>query len=259
LQEILARDLSNSQLNSTERKQLNSNQIEVKRNGSSNNANMANAVAQFNTHPYEGDIDLSTSAGQKLWSRATEIASSVERITLNVQNADEFVRAIKAKITSTGVPTGVAGDLSHVFGDKLKLIEQHNQISLEQIKALACYNWGGANQQRVFTELLTAVPLPAQMSLLDPTNDVDAATFSRLSAKQQYRVCAEMLAEMIASILTVKSYEFCLVEKADFTFEEPDGEERIDGLVLLWKIMNNIRPTVVIDLEELEEKLKSAT
>ena len=68
-----------------------------------------------------------------------------------------------------------------------------------------------------------------------------------------------MLAEMIASILTVKSYELCLVEKADFTFEEPDGEERIDGLVLLWKIMNNIRPTVVIDLEELEEKLKSAT
>ena len=37
-----------------------------------NNANAMNVVGQFNTHPFEGDIDLSTSAGQKLWTRATE-------------------------------------------------------------------------------------------------------------------------------------------------------------------------------------------
>ena len=50
-----------------------------------------------------------------------------------------------------------------------------------------------------------------------------------------------------------------MVESEDFTFEDSDGNEKFDGLFFLWIVLNDVKPSTVVDVQDLEKELEACS
>ena len=229
------------------------------------------------THPLDRDIDLSTSAGTKAFNLAFEIDATAKRLELTVSNGKDVMVRINARVTDcrmskyfriptegTGVPTveeRPRGTFTTTWNDllnKIDMLANHKAVTIEQVQAFACYNWGGVEQERARTDDFTIEEIDPGLS---PDGiDNEARELRRLISKQQYRYRAEMLTGIIKGIVTVDDFSLFIKSHEDvFTFRDDDGDKRIDGFVLFKAIMNEIQPEVVVDVREKENKLQSLT
>jgi hypothetical protein len=120
------------------------------------------------THPFDGDIDLSTTTGIKLFNKALEVDSDANRLVVSVENQEQIMTKLKSRsqkfrmnkylrmpTTGTGVPVVTRSTRAwhevnyNIFGGFMKMLGDHTKITLEQVTAYACYNWGANEQTRV--------------------------------------------------------------------------------------------------------------
>ena len=82
----------------------------------------------------------------------------------------------------------------------------------------------------------------------------------RAKKKQKYRICAEMMFQIIKNNVPKKYFKLYMVESDFFLFtDNSTGEEIGDGVILLKIILGDIKPSTAIDVQNLGDKLASAT
>ena len=209
-------------------------------------------------------IDLITKEGISVWKTATDPNKPLDHITLTAENGDKFLAQIKNKCsefriskliriptTGNGVPENLQGGPWKFFGEYRKLLYNYQEISEDQVTALDCYYRGGNDVQCVKLHLLVTVPLDFTMVDLE---------LQCAKEKQQYCICSKMLFQIIKNNVREKYFELYMVELDRFLLTDNlTGDEIGDGVILLKIVLGNIKPSTVIDMQYLEEKLASAT
>ena len=228
------------------------------------------------THPFDGDIDLSTATGIKLFNKALEVDSDATRLVVSVENQEQIMTKLKSRsqkfrmnkflrmpTTGTGVPVVVRSTRAgheinyNIFGGHVKMLEDHTKISLEQVTAYACYNWGTNGQT-------CAVISPLSIGEVDFDNLIEnipeEKEQARLQSKLQYRIRSEMMAGLIQGVIHEDSWDlYTTSEDSTFIFETDEGDTKVDGFVLLKKILMDIQPEIVVDVQDKEKLLESLT
>ena len=228
------------------------------------------------THPFDGEIDLSTSTGVKLFNKALEIDKDASRISVSVENQDQIMTKLKSKSqkfrmnrylrmpkTGTGVPvvvrnTRAGAEINYnAFGDHVKMLDDHTKITLEQVTAWAVYNWGRNTQTRIVTSPLVIGEVDFDDLI---ANIPEEKEYERLKAKLQYRIRSEMMAGIVQGIIDEDSWDLYVAsEDSSFIFETEEGDTKVDGFVLLKKILMDIRPEIVVDVQDKEKFLETVT
>lgn len=232
--------------------------------GTSGNTAGSAKLPNTTTNPFDNDIDLSKKEGLSIWKSATEPDSSVTRLELTVQNGDKLLARFKSKCSEfrinryiriptegTGVTAVTRGGSPHNFTAWSKLLESYHSLTLEEVQAFACYNWGENDTVRAKTASF-------QVKTLD--FETQGSELERAKMKQQYRIRSEMLFKIIQNNIPETDFELLQVESDAFTFtDNVTGDEIGDGVILLKLILDDVKPSTVIDVQDLEEKLASAT
>ena len=68
-----------------------------------------------------------------------------------------------------------------------------------------------------------------------------------------------MMAGLIKGIIHEDSWDLCTARHSSFIFETEEGDTKVDGFVLLKKILMNIQPEIVVDMQDREKLLESLT
>ncbi len=77
--------------------------------------------------------------------------------------------------------------------------------------------------------------------------------------KQQYHIQSEMMFNMIKNIIREEDVELLMVEFDFFTFTDNSPRDEIgDGVLLLNMILDDIKPSKVIYVQDLKDKLAKA-
>lgn len=223
-------------------------------------------MATRSTNPYDNNIDLSTSEGLKLWTAATSVDSTVSRLALKVENGEairkrvtkksdqyRLNRILRVPTGGNGVPAGTRGAVAATnFTGPRKLLDEYHNLTLQQVQAWAAYNWGANDDPRV------EPPTDMEIKALDFT--AADASLERANMKQQYRIRSELLFVILQNAITEEDYDLLSNDSDDYTFEDPrTGDTKSDGVIFLWKILNEVKPSTVIDVQDLETKLEEAT
>ena len=235
-------------------------------------------VIPFNlaTHPLDGDIDLSTTNGYKAFKTAQEVDENEKRLSISVSNSTEFYLRVKHKVdqcrlhsylmfgtAGTGVPTVTAartrGQPDDVNLNEMtnlrNLLTNHTALTLSECQAVAQYNWGDNRQTRVHGPDL-------ELHAIDPTDLIngvpEAYELKRLSRKQQYRIRAEMMTNILQGIVEKGDWKLLIDnDEAKFTFIAADGTQKVDGFLVLKVILDDIKPEIVVEVRHLEDLLQS--
>ena len=120
------------------------------------------------TSPFDNDLDFSTKEGISIWNAATALDSNAERLHLIVDNGGKIYNRVKALVKKfrlakylniptdgTGCPTmttranGGAPSGGNYFAQHKKLLDEYQDLTLDQVKAVSCYNWGGNTAERI--------------------------------------------------------------------------------------------------------------
>ena len=135
------------------------------------------------TSTFDNDLDLSTKVGISIWNAATALDANVERLDLIVSNGDKIYNRVKAIVKKfrlakylrvptegTGCPTtttranGGAPSGANVFAGHKKLLGEYQDLSLDQVKAFSCYNWGGNAAEQIVTSPLVCDEMDYKMA-----------------------------------------------------------------------------------------------
>ena len=82
----------------------------------------------------------------------------------------------------------------------------------------------------------------------------------RAKKKQKYRIRAKMIFQIIKNNVPGKDFELYMVESDRILFTDISARDEIkDGVILLKIILDSIKPSTVIDVQNLGDKLASAT
>ena len=163
------------------------------------------------TNPFVNKIDMSTKEGISVYKTVTDPDKLLDRIALTVKNGDKFLAQMKSKCyefwlnrfiwistTGNGVLENLWGGTWNNFGEYINLLYNYHELSVDQITQLACYYWGGNDMQPVKLDPLVTVTL--DFTTMDPE-------LQRAKEKQQYRIRAEMIFQMIKNNVPEKDFE----------------------------------------------------
>lgn len=239
---------------------------------------VANNVPTFSlaTHPLDGDIDISTTNGYKAFNTAREVDEKEKRLAISVANNQQIYNRIKHKVddcrmhkylmvptAGTGVPMVTPArtrdgqptvDLNEMTGH-INLLKKHAELTLSECQAYAQYNWGQNAQAR-------AHGVDLHLMDIDPSDLIagvpEETEIKRLISKQQYRVRAEMMALILNGIIEKDDWKLLIEnDESKFTFVHPNGTQKLDGFLVLKVLLDDIKPEVVVEVRELEDRLQS--
>ena len=226
------------------------------------------------THPFDGNIDLSTTTGIKLFNKALEVDSDANKLVVSVEKQEQIMTKLKSRsqkfrmnkylrmpTTGTGVPvvtrsTRAGHEVNYnIFGEFMKMLDDHTKITLEQVTAYAFYNWGDNEQTRVVISSLVI----GEVDFKNLTENIpEENEQAHLQSKLQYRIRSEMMGGLIQGIIHEDSWDlYTTSEDSSFIFETEEGDTKVDGFVLLKKILMDIRPEIVVDVQDKEKLLES--
>ena len=185
----------------------------------------------MSTTPFDNDPDLSTKEGIAIWNATTVLDSSAERLDLIFDNGDKIHNLVNALVKKfrlakylrvptegSGFPTtttranGGAPSSANVFAGHKKLLDEYQDLTLDQVKAFSCYNWGGNAAEWIVTSPLACEDI-----------DFTSATgykMKRLKLKQQCHIHSKILFVALQNILSDKSMHLQMVKSNNFTFED---------------------------------------
>ena len=157
------------------------------------------------------NINLSTKEGISVWKKATDPYKLLDCIALPDENGNKFLAQIKSKCsefkinrfiwiptTSNSVPANLRGGPWNSFGEYRKLLYNYHELYEYQVTAFACYYWGGNDAHCVKLDPLVTSPL--DFTAVEPG-------LQNAKDKQQYRIRAEMISQIIKNNVPKKDFE----------------------------------------------------
>jgi len=78
--------------------------------------------------------------------------------------------------------------------------------------------------------------------------------------KQECRQVSCLIWHTIKNNFTSTSWKSLLVRKKEFSYECTEtGQIEYEGFTLLWMIYNYVKPNVIVDINELQQKMEKIT
>jgi hypothetical protein len=222
--------------------------------------------------PYGNFLELS-SKDSKLWREMVKPDSDHVALDMNVTNSKAIVDLFQDKAITfcwmryMRIPTTGTGSVGNVtattpggrptfssdLGDFKNLIEEFNHLTLEDVMAFASWFMGDNSQA-------LSVRPAADMKMR--WVDVNAQGNSGLVScfKQECRTVSHVLWHTIKNHLSSASYRSLLVRKKDFAYECTEtGHIYFDGYTLLRMIFTVVKPDVIVDVKDLQNKMEKLT
>ena len=204
-------------------------------------------------HPYQGDIFPGTSAGAKLFDRATTGPDEDKRLSLNLDDAIEIkARVLKAQqdyawSSLTAIPKRYASDgTPHDFED---LVSNPESVELADVQAHAGLTWARPN-----VNLAVRTCTSMEVVKIDPgKNENDRPDFQR-------RVRSQMISSWIRNNFTEEALDSIELQAAKFKWSVPladGGGKRLDGPTMLKVILDTISPSLVVGTDNLRKSIQN--
>ena len=221
--------------------------------------------------PYGNFLDLSKK--DKVFREMVRADDDHTALDMNVTNSKAIVKLFQDKaitycwmrymrIPTTG--TGATGNVPGTtpggrpiymanLGDFKNLIEDFNHLTMDQVMAFTSWFMGDIGQA-----LAVRPANDMKMKWLDvnaPGNDGLVSCF-----KQECRTVSYVLWHTIKNHLSPASYKSLLVRKKDFAYECTEtGDVYYDGYTLLRMIYTVVKPDVIVDIKDLQNKMEKMT
>jgi len=204
--------------------------------------------SDFPTTPFSGIIDLNTESGRKLYIRATApLTSSEQQLSFTQTPYNQFMDHIKSDSKSFGY-----GDEIHAIptssNTTASIINNSNQLTLEHVQKAALVVWGDAS-----ANFSTPLPVSKTVQTLEPWNSTDHYNSHFL------RIRSNMLAIRIKNILIHQDYNSLLSSKDKFIWRHPNGQDEYDGLIMLYLLLQKIKPSKLVLARKYKHNLRNAT
>jgi hypothetical protein len=223
--------------------------------------------------PYGNFLEINSKDQKTLWRKMVKPSDDHMVLDMTVMNSKAIVDLFQDKAITyrwmrfMRIPTAWTGaispnlklspggkDIYHADLSNFKnLIEDFNHITLEQVMAFASWFMGDNHQ------LLVVRPLTdMKMKYLDvnaPGNLGLVACF-----KQECCTVSCLVWHTIKNHLTATSYTALLVLKKEFTYKcNETGDITYRGFTLLRMIYIVVKPNVVVDIKDLQNKMEKMT
>jgi hypothetical protein len=223
--------------------------------------------------PYGNFLEINSKDQKTLWRKMVKPSNDHVLLNMTVMNSKAIVDLFQDKAITyrwmcfMRIPTAGTGAISpnskcspggkDIFHADLSnfenLVEDFNHITLEQVMAFASWFMGDDGQ------LLVVRPSSnMKMKYLDvnaPGNPGLVACF-----KQECCTVSCLIWHTIKNHLTVTSYKALLVRKNKFAYKcDKTGDITYEGFTLLRMIYTIVKSNVVLDVKDLQNKMKKIT
>ena len=142
------------------------------------------------------------------------------------------------------------------FLDFKDLLEDYQHITLDQVKAFV--SWFMGENSQALEKRDGSKKDSMKMYPVDPNLPGNAGLVNRF--KIQCRIVSGIILHLIKNHFTSVSYKSFFVHKKQFSFTCSETDEvSFEGFILLKMILNVVKPDVVIDVKELEQKIRKMT
>ena len=206
------------------------------------------ATSQYIQNTYEADTNKGTPDGLELYMKSVKAKEKDEdRIKISQSNSKAVVTCIKdlkekfcwsVIMSKIDNPKDPGNNLVNIFTSM-------SLLKLEHVRKQAYHYWGPDNGND-FPDVLS-------ISDIDPDTQVnDRLIFFA-------RVRLEMIAKGIQAHISKASFQDFLLEKKCFEWAGANGDQKWDGLVMLWLILKKINPTTQVGISNLKDTIEQAT
>ena len=87
--------------------------------------------------------------------------------------------------------------------------------------------------------------------------DIQPATNDAHKILFYERVASQVVAESVKNFMHEEDYAKLLLKKKQFSFTDAHGNEKLDGPVMLWIVLNRIDPSIIVGVENYRKKLET--
>ena len=203
-------------------------------------------------HPFQGDIFPGTSAGAKLFDRATSGPDEDKRLTLDLDDAIEIKsRLLKAQqdfawSTLTTVPTNYASDGTP--SNFVDLVLNPEAVALSDVQFSAAVTWSKSN-----IDFSNRTCSTMEVSKIAPsTVDADRPQFQR-------RVRSEMIAAWVRNNFQESALDSLELQSSKYRWSvrlDEGGGVRLDGPTMIKLILDTISPSSVVGTDNLRKSIQ---
>jgi len=223
--------------------------------------------------PYGNYFDISQREMNHLWREMVQAPSDFAKLEMSVANGKtilEFfidkavtfrcMRYMNIPTSGTGLVAAVSGATpggqprySADLGDSKNLLEEYKHITIEQVMAFTSWFMGDEAQA-----LAVRAPDDMKMRYLDVTAAGNSSLVARF--KQELRTVSCLIWHTIKNHFSASAYKALLVRKKDFAYECTESSEvTYDGFTLLRMIFDIVKPSVIVDVNDLQRKMEKIT
>ena len=228
------------------------------------------------TTPFGRYFDMSTKEGSIQWYRMVTPADDHVKLDVLVKNSKaildlftdlsttfRWARFLRIPVEGTGTiagtPTITSGGrkvFNVDFTEYKELLEEYQHISLDQIKAFVSWFMGDDSQALDKRDETKKDAL--KMFPVDVNATGNAGLVNRF--KVQCRIVSGIILHTIKNHFTSTSYKSFFVHKKEFSYTCSETDEvSFEGFTLLKMMLNVVKPDVVIDVKDLEQKIRKMT
>ena len=226
-------------------------------------------------NPYGYFTDMSEKDQRSRYKDAVTPADGFKPLDVNVANSKSIIellvdlavtfrwyRFLRIPVEGDGTidanpkmsPSGKTAVMNVAFTEHKHLLEEYQHITLDQVMAFVAWFMGDANQKRQ----KHANEKDMLMQPIDPNAAGNAGTTDLF--KQSCRIVSQIIWHTIKNHITPTSYRSFLVHKKQFMYTCAEtGEVYFEGFTLLKMVLSVVKPDIVIDVKDLENKMKSIT
>ena len=212
--------------------------------------------------------------GTAVFNKMTERNSDEARVAITVGSGTQFVDDTQHHFKMIGadlffsIPTSGDGAclsdpktnvhgtriMNANLGDKRHLIKDFNRISFDNLKRTMMMVWGGT----AATRTLPVTSDDMVIGTIDPNATGNPGLLDRW--RQQMRIVSSLLYAYFKEHLTKDCLRSFLVKEEEMSFvNQESGQIQCDGFLLLHKILQISKPSVIVDVELMEKEMTSMT
>jgi hypothetical protein len=221
-------------------------------------------------------INLNTRAGLHLFKEGSSVPENWKKVPVDTkkENKEKLLRALglldsKGYLELLNVPTSGTGRMKASpktlasgkevadfdLGDRKHIVNDKNKLSTKDVAKWVHWYNGKAD-----CKLEEPDPKAEKIQKMLDTSSTDTHIKLANLIKGQLRMKSVMMHLFLQGLITEDSYHSFEARKAELEYKkEADDTKLIDGLMLLWMILETLKPGTVIDARELETIIDTAT
>jgi len=234
---------------------------------------LAPKKSNVSVSPYDNFLDLSLKDMKYIWREMVKKDDDQEALDMTVTKSKAVVDFFQDKAITyrwrrlANIPTSGTGMVNGAtaltpggkdtysvdLSDHKNLIDEYQHLTLEDVMAFASWFMGDINEPRTVRALNDM-----KMRFLDLEAAGNAGYVARF--KQECRQVSCLIWHTIKNNFTSTSWKSLLVRKKEFSYECTEtGQIEYEGFTLLWMIYNYVKPNVIVDINELQQKMEKIT